>query len=56
MNYPWVTEANRIFTGVLIGQVLIALIIAFFYRHLYAGNSGKFIVYFFAPHSYRIFS
>ncbi|MBE1301934.1 MAG: methyl-accepting chemotaxis protein [Alteromonadaceae bacterium] len=30
MNYPWITEANRIFTGVLIGQAVIALIIAFF--------------------------
>lgn len=30
MNYPWITEANRIFTGVLIGQAVIALILAFF--------------------------
>ena len=30
MNYPWVAKANKIFTGVLIGQMAIALVIAFF--------------------------
>ena len=30
MNYPWVDKANKIFVGVLLGQFLFGLIIAFF--------------------------
>lgn len=30
MNYPWVLKANKIFTGVLIGQFILALFIASF--------------------------
>lgn len=30
MNYPWVAKANKMFTGVLLGQFLFGLVIAFF--------------------------
>lgn len=30
MNYPWISKANRIFSGVLVAQFLLSLFIAFF--------------------------
>ena len=30
MNYPWISQANKVFIGVLLTQFVVSLIIAFF--------------------------